>query len=147
MAKYGKTSKARLNTCHPDLIKICTIVVSIMDNSVTEGARPDEKQMEYFLAGKSKLDGVNKRSKHQVTKEEPLSKAVDIAPYPIDYSDGLKARARFYMLAGYMFAVSEMLLASGEITHKLRWGGDWDSDKDFSDQSFDDLPHFELIKA
>jgi hypothetical protein len=26
----------------------------------------------------------------------------------------------------------------------LRWGGDWDSDKDFSDQNFDDLVHWEL---
>jgi hypothetical protein len=28
---------------------------------------------------------------------------------------------------------------------KLRWGGDWDSDKDTKDQNFNDLPHFELI--
>jgi len=28
---------------------------------------------------------------------------------------------------------------------KLRWGGDWDRDLDFSDQRFYDLYHFELV--
>ena len=28
---------------------------------------------------------------------------------------------------------------------KLRWGGDWNDNKDFSDQTFDDLVHFELV--
>lgn len=28
---------------------------------------------------------------------------------------------------------------------KIRWGGDWDLDTDLKDNTFDDLPHFELI--
>ena len=27
---------------------------------------------------------------------------------------------------------------------KLRWGGDWDGDWQTRDNTFDDLPHFEL---
>lgn len=145
MAKFGKSSKTRLDTCHIDIQKICSEVIKYYDFSILEGARPDEKQMEYFKAGKSKLDGINKRSKHQVTKYQPLSNAIDIAPYPIRWT-GEKDKARFYMLAGYMFTTAEILFSQGVITHKLRWGGDWDSDKDFRDQSFDDLPHFELAK-
>jgi peptidoglycan L-alanyl-D-glutamate endopeptidase CwlK len=26
----------------------------------------------------------------------------------------------------------------------VRWGGDWDGDRDIDDQTFDDLPHFEF---
>jgi len=46
-----------------------------------------------------------------------------------------------------MFATAERLYNEGKITHKLRWGGDWDSDKVFDDQNFDDLPHFELVSV
>jgi peptidoglycan L-alanyl-D-glutamate endopeptidase CwlK len=28
---------------------------------------------------------------------------------------------------------------------KIRWGGDWDRDEELHDQTFFDLPHFELI--
>ena len=145
MPQFGKRSKKNLRTCHKDLQKICKYVIRHYDFSVIEGARTLQKQQEYFKDGKSKLDGINKKSKHQVTKEKPKSKAVDIAPYPIDFKNDSKAKARFYQLSGYMFMASEILFAAGETTHKLRWGGDWDGDKEFEDQSFDDLPHFELI--
>lgn len=145
MPKFGKVSQERLNTCHIDLKKICNEVIRHIDFSVLEGARTDEAQKQYFKDGKSKLDGVKKKSKHQVTKQKPLSDAVDVAPYPIDFNNDSKAKARFYMLAGYFFQASETLYEAGEITNKLRWGGDWDGDKDFKDQTFDDLPHFELI--
>lgn len=147
MPQFGKDSRAKLNTCHKDLQLICEEVIKNIDFTVTEGAREDAKQMQYFKEGKSKLDGVKQRSKHQVTKEEPLSYAVDIAPYPVNYANKPKTLARFYMLAGYMFQASAKLFEEGKITHKIRWGGDWDGDKDFTDNTFDDLPHFELIKA
>lgn len=147
MPQFGKDSRAKLNTCHKDLQLICEEVIKNIDFTVTEGAREDAKQMQYFKEGKSKLDGVKQRSKHQVTKEEPLSYAVDIAPYPVDYSNKAKSLARFYHLAGYMFQASAKLLEEGKITHKIRWGGNWDGDFDFADQNFDDLPHFELKKA
>ena len=41
--------------------------------------------------------------------------------------------------SGYAFAFSVMM----DVT--LRWGGDWDGDRDFKDQRFIDLPHFELV--
>lgn len=139
MYKFGKRSLKKLNTCHIDLQSICNEVIQNIDFSILEGERTLEQQQIYFKEGKSKLDGVIKKSKHQSSP----SMAVDIAPYPIKWN-GNKARARFYLLAGYMFQASEELYKQGKITHKLRWGGDWDSDKDFEDQSFDDLPHFEL---
>ena len=149
MYKFGKTSQARLNTCHIDLQKICNEVIKNIDFSVLEGARTLAKQQEYFNAKppRTTLDGINKKSKHQVTKEKPLSTAVDVAPYPIDFKNQSKARARFYFLAGYFFQASKTLFDAVDITPKLIWGGNWDNDFDFEDQTFDDLPHFELVKA
>ncbi len=143
MPKFGKRSQQRLDTCHEDLQKICNEVIVSIDFSVLEGRRTLEKQQEYFRTGRSQLDGIHKKSKHQSIP----SQAVDVAPYPIDFSQASKAKARFYMLAGYFFEAAKVLLERGEISHELRWGGDWDSDKSFEDQSFDDLPHFELHRV
>ena len=88
------------------------------------GKRTPERQLELFNAKKSKtLD-----SKHLT------GRAVDVAPYPIDWDD----TDRFYHFAGYVFGIAESMGIH------LRWGGDWDSDFTFTDQSFHDLPHFEL---
>jgi len=141
MPKFGNKSKERLDTTHNDLKVICNEVIKTFDFSILEGTRSLEQQQKYFNTGRSKLDGINKKSKHQSFP----SLAIDIAPYPIDFKNNSKARARFYLLAGYMFQASETLFEAGITTHKLRWGGDWNSDKDFHDQSFDDLPHFELV--
>jgi len=131
MAKFGKTSKRRLKTCHPDIQRLMNEVIKLYDFSVLEGERTLEKQQEYFKAGKSKLDGIYQKSKHQSSP----SLAVDIVPYPIDWND----TKRFAYLAGLVMAKAD------ELGIKIRWGGNWDMDFDFKDQSFHDLPHFELV--
>ena len=140
---FGRRSHSKKITCHKDLQLILDESIKVVDFTILEGARSQETQMEYFAQGKSKLDGVSKKSKHQVSDEQPLSMAVDIAPYPIDWND----KFRFAFLAGVMKGVATRLLEDGKISHKLRWGGDWDSDNNFKDQTFFDLPHFELIKV
>lgn len=140
--KFGTVSRNKLATCHTDLQLICNEVIKIYDCTVTDGARSLEQQQEYFRQKRSKLDGVKKKSKHQVSDDQPLSLAVDIVPYPVNYHD----KERFFFLAGLMKGIAFRLLEEGRIAHALRWGGDWDSDNDFKDQSFNDLPHFELIQ-
>ena len=82
----------------------------------------------YYDQGKSKL-------KFPSGKHNSLpSTAVDIAPYPIVWSDHDKFRA----LANRVIGIG---LALGI---KLRWGGDWDGDLSFKDQTFHDLPHLEI---
>lgn len=74
--------------------------------------------------------------------------AIDIMPYKGKsnaFSGKIKDNARFYFMAGIVFAITEELYEQNLITHKIRWGGDWDSNTLFDDNSFDDLPHFELI--
>jgi peptidoglycan L-alanyl-D-glutamate endopeptidase CwlK len=142
MASFGNKSTTILSTCHRDLQVICREAIKTFDFSIYEGERPIDRQQQLFKDGKSKIDGINKKGKHNYSP----SLAFDGAPYPIDFSEDSKKKARFYYWAGVMFTVADRLLQEGKITHKLRWGGDWDSDKDFTDQTFDDLCHFELKK-
>lgn len=116
-------------------------VIGLFDFTVLEGHRGEEAQNRAYAKGLSKLPWP--RGKHNSSP----SKAVDIAPYPIDWGDGetpLKAEAtrqRFCYLAGFVMAVA----LQREIS--LRWGGDWNGNRDTRDESFRDLGHFEILES
>jgi peptidoglycan L-alanyl-D-glutamate endopeptidase CwlK len=142
MPKFGTTSKERLSSCHNDLQIIFNEVVKSYDCIILEGHRSVERQQRLYKEGKSKIDGINKKGKHNYMP----SLAVDVAPYfnntpHVRWND----TTSFYLFAGYVIGVSDILYKNGVISHILRWGGDWDSDKDIHDQTFNDLVHFELI--
>ena len=130
MPAFSSRSRSRLETCHPDLVKLFREVIKHWDCTVLEGHRSIEDQQEAFRTGRSKIDGVNKKGKHN---HDP-SLAVDVAPYPVDWDD----LERFRAFGGYVLGTADQMGIS------IRWGGDWDSDRDFKDHSFVDLPHFEL---
>ena len=134
---FSTKSKERLLTCHKDIQKIAAVACSRKDFSVLEGTRTLEQQQKYFKDGKSKLDGIKKKSKHQSNP----SMAVDIAPTPIQWDD----MKPFHEMADIMLDVAAELKASGDINHRLRSGLDWDMDGDRTDQKFNDGPHFELV--
>ena len=148
MYKFSEKSLSRLKTCHPDIQAILNELIKIYDFSIIEGIRSTQRQQELFNAGKSKLDGITKKSKHQDLDGSGLSHAVDIMPYKKGtnaFSGQEKDDRRFYMMMGMVKAISEQLIKEGKITHRVRFGLDWDGDDTFKDQTFDDLPHFELI--
>jgi peptidoglycan LD-endopeptidase CwlK len=126
--KYGKTSKARLETCHPELQRLFNSLIQDYDISILCGHRGKEEQNKAVSDGKSTV--VYPKSKHN----SQLSLAVDAGLYPIDWND----MGRWYMFVGI---VKERALQLGI---NIRCGADWDSDLKTSDQSFHDLPHFEL---
>lgn len=128
MPKFGRTSRARLETCHPDLQRVFNEVIKTWDCSILCGHRSEADQNAAYSKGASKLKFP--KSKHN----QYPSIAVDVAPYPIDWND----LGRFYMFAGYVHRVAE------EMGVSLRYGGDWDGDSRTTDQKFNDLPHFEL---
>ena len=71
------------------------------------------------------------------------SLAVDIYPY---FNNGANwDNEHLSYLSGIIHAVSEMLLIEGKISHRIRWGGNFDMDGEILEQSFDDRPHFELV--
>ena len=142
MFKFSKKSKSRLETCHPDIIQIMNVALSIsnIDFGISEGHRSINKQKEYFDKGLSKKDGVTSLSKHNYYP----SLAVDIYPYFNNQANWDKEHLSY--LAGIIHAVSENLYSNKKIKHRIRWGGNWDMDGTIiKDQSFNDRPHFELL--
>lgn len=129
LPKFGARSLHALEGVHPDLRRLFERVVLTFDCAILEGARTPERQQELYATGKSKtLD-----SKH-LRQPSGFAHAVDVAPWPLDWED----RDRWYAFAGYVRGIAESL----EIN--VRWGGDWDGDWTFTDQTFHDLPHWEL---
>lgn len=129
MPKYGTRSAERLSTCHKGIQRLFNRVVEDFDCSVLEGHRGEARQNQLFNEGKSKLE-----YPHGKHNRKP-SEAIDVAPYPIDWDD----LNRFYYFAGYVKALAN------EMGLKIRWGGDWDGDTILDDQTFMDLPHFEIL--
>ena len=128
MPRFGKRSRSRLSTCDDRLQDLLREVVKHFDCSVIQGHRGKEEQNEAFDEGRSKLrypDGNHNASP---------SKAVDVAPYPIDWSD----RDRFHYFGGFVLGIAS------QMGLKIRWGVDCDRDTQVKDNKFDDLTHFEI---
>lgn len=125
--KLGARSVERLNTINPDLRRVVMKAFETMpfDVTVIEGIRTKERQAELFAKGASKT----MNSKHLT------GRAVDLAPYPIDWND----KQRFVVMAEHVLA------AAKELGVKVRWGGDWNQNGDWKDERFFDGPHFELM--
>lgn len=143
MPKFSRRSRSHLETCHPQLQALFNAVIETHDCTILEGVRTTERQQELFRQGRSKLDGVRRKSKHQA-KSDGTSHAVDVAPYPIDWSVGKPDVAERWL--DFARAVLSEARKQGI---SIRWGGDWDGDWDEvsdprGDQRFNDWPHWEL---
>ena len=130
MPSYSKASQERLDSCCPEIREIFEEVIKHYDNSVITGHRQKHEQDEAFRTNKSKVQWPNSKHNHVP------SEGIDAAPYPIDWKD----RERFSHFAGFVQATARSM------GHKLRWGGDWDGDRDLKDNTFDDLVHFEIVR-
>ena len=148
MYKFGEKSLEKLNTCHEDLQKILLLAISVsnVDFGISEGHRPVERQNQLFREGKSKIDGINKKGKHNYKP----SGAADFYIYHPDIEMRRKMaydKNHLSYVAGVIQASAEMLYNEGIIKHKIRWGGNWDSDGVIAfDQSFLDMPHVEIVE-
>jgi len=142
MPAFSKTSKGRLATCHPDLQLIFNTAIKTVDCSVFCGHRSKANQNKAFDNGLSQVQYPN--SKHNSFP----SMATDGGPYFIELKNtDWEDHKAFAVFAGYLLRIADELLEKKEITHRLRWGGDWDGDGRTSDETFVDLPHFELVKV
>lgn len=128
--KFSAKSQGRLDTCHADLVRLFEAVIGAgHDCTVIEGHRNRETQDEYFRTGKSKKKWPD--GKHNKIP----SQAVDVMPYPIDWSD----RKRLEAFALVVFATAAKLGIA------VRWGGDWNQNGKSDDERFFDGPHWELV--
>lgn len=134
MPKFGTKSLERLSTCEEPLQKLFNEVIKYYDCSIICGHRGADEQNLAYHSGKSKL-------KFPESKHNSLpSKAIDVVPYfkvkpHIRWED----KDSFYYFAGFVLGVA------AHMGINIRWGGDWSMDNDLHDQTFNDLPHFELI--
>jgi hypothetical protein len=81
---------------------------------------------------KSQIDGVKRKSKHQISKENPKSKAIDCFPYKkgLNSFDGsIESRLLFYEMNWHFYR------ASLKLKIPIKQGYLW---------SFKDMPHIEL---
>jgi peptidoglycan L-alanyl-D-glutamate endopeptidase CwlK len=140
---FSQKSLARLSTCHDDLQLIMqeAIRLSNVDFGIMEGHRSIADQSKYFEKGLTKIDGINKKGKHNLTPSE----AVDIYVYVKDKPELAYDSDHLSYVSGVIQTVAKILFEAGKIKHTIRWGGNWDGDGEIlTDQSFDDRPHFEL---
>ncbi len=132
MPIFSERSLSILETCHIDIVRIMMDVIPHFDCSIISGYRGEDDQNELFRQGLSQKKFPN--SCHNIS---PLSVAVDIAPYPIDWMD----LEQFTYLAGFVKGIA---IQRGI---QLRWGGDWNNNYQVSDEHFRDFGHFELIEV
>lgn len=133
------------DTLHPDLKKLVkvSLEVSQVDFVIVEGHRSVERQNELFKAGKSKIDGINKKGKHNYLP----SLAFDFCAYVEGRQELAYDRDHIMYLVGVFTAVGEFLYLNNNIEHRIRSGANWDRDGLLiKDQSFNDLVHLELWK-
>lgn len=128
MPTFGKQSAERLATCHPDLQRLMNEAIKYVDFSITCGHRGQAEQDKAFEDGASKLKWPN--GQHNKLP----SRAVDVAPYPLNWNDA----EAFTLLSGVILGVACMMGI------KIRIGADWDGDFNMLEHSFKDRPHVEL---
>lgn len=136
--KLGLASRKNLEGLHPNLVAVVNraIQLTTQDFSVTCGVRTLAEQKELYAQGRTKPGQIvtwTLKSRH-LPAADGLGRAVDLAPYPIDWNDLLK----FDAIAKAMFDASKVLGIP------IRWGADWDQDGKPRERGETDSPHFEL---
>jgi len=126
---FGKRSRDALASCDRRLQDILNEAIKTHDFAVLCGFRDEFEQNKAVAEKRSTKVWPN--SKHNSYP----SRAVDIAPFPIDWSD----TARFARLVGY---IERIAFEQGK---RIRWGGDWNGNGRTKDERFVDMPHLELV--
>lgn len=136
MPKFGIASLKQRDTLCEELKVVVDDVIDVFDFSILEGFRDEEAQNRAYARRLSHV-----RWPHGSHNVLP-SNAMDLAPYPIDWGNdpdkAEAARQRFCYLAGFV------MMSALKHGIQLRWGGDWDGDRDTRDERFRDLGHFEI---
>ncbi|MBU1193978.1 MAG: M15 family peptidase [Proteobacteria bacterium] len=135
MSKFSLKSQDKLSTCHPLLQKLFNDVIKDYDCAIIDGHRARREQNVRYQQGRSKLKWPN-------SKHNPMpSMAVDAGPYFEDKGIPWDEPNQFYVFAGYVLSRAK------DLGIQIRWGGDWDMDRDVNDQFFNDLAHYELLST
>ena len=127
----GPRSLLRLRGVHPDLFAVVKYAISMqskLDFTVVCGLRSLSRQSELFAAGLTRTMASRHLTGH----------AVDLAP--MVNGKVVWSSPAFRPLSALILTAAHML----QVT--VRWGGDWNGNGK-SDESFIDMPHFELPRG
>ena len=160
MIVLSEKSRRKLEGLDPRLVSVVREAARTagpeLDFTVLEGVRSKEQMMVNYGKGRTaaqlakhgipasyarpkeaKVTWLNNpfASNHRVMPDG-FGKAVDLAPWPIDWNDG----KRFQALAEHMLATAKRMGV------RIRWGRDWDMDGRYEEKGETDGPHFELVE-
>ena len=143
---FGKRSEGHLAQMHVDLELILreSLRTCPIDFGIHESHRSYQKQLQYFLEGKSAIDPrKGRKSKHMIW----LSQAADIHISEKHKGKSLTwDQVHLAAVASWIQSTAVALYKQGRVIHIIRWGGNWDSDGVIAlDHSLVDMPHVELI--
>ncbi len=129
MFNFSVHSNLLLATADERLQALCNEVIKHYDFSVIEGHRSLQRQKELYEEGKSQIDGVVKKGKHNYMP----SLAVDVLPYKKGHNafDGSDESELMFWRMLWHFK-----RASIKLKIPIRFGAFW---------SFKDFPHIELV--
>jgi len=135
----GAKSKERLEGVHPDLVNVVemAILLTKQDFMVLEGVRTPERQAELYAQGRTKPGQKvtwTLKSNHFKNPHTGYGHAVDLVPFPVDWS-----HKKLDVVSKAMFAAADTLGV------EIRWGADWDRDGLPREKGESDSPHFELV--
>jgi len=145
---FSAASLLKLGTCDERLQQVANraLAKQLIDFGINHGWR-DEKTQNALADATPPLS--KKRwpdSKHNAMDVlgKPCSLAFDAYPYIRADGKGFIPWSEpryWHYLAGIIIS------SAVEVGVTLRWGGDWDGDNFYGDQTFNDLGHFELKDA
>jgi hypothetical protein len=128
--QFPPAQQAKLDTCDERLKLLVNEVHQQFPVVVVYGHRGESEQTKAYVGGFSKVQYPN--SPHN----KYPSRAVDLAPYPLDWNN----TRRFIEMYHVVMSVAERLGI------KIRAGADFNQDGDLTNDKFRDLPHFELAE-
>ena len=146
--QYGSASQAKLESCHPDLERVFKRALRMTPDAV-------DITIVWGFRNKAEQNSIDPRftnarwpmSYHNAVNDfdEPLSDAVDFAPY-ITLRNGKKGipwsdNKLFCLVAGIILAAASIEDVG------LTWGGDFDRDGSTEDQTLADLGHVQRTNA
>ena len=123
MGLLGERSLKSIEEIDPRLTLIIGYVLAEgkVDLTIIEGLRSTKSQQKLFKDGKSQLDGINKKSYHQI------GHAFDFIPYPFNGWDDIESFKKVGV---------ELKKATSKFGFECQYGGDW--------KNFKDYPHFQI---
>jgi len=145
---YSKSSLAKLEGVHPDMVNFAFELANVIDCKIVYGVRTDEEQLALYKSGRSSFDGITKRSNHQIQKDG-YGYALDILPLPVGvnmYDDkDEENKLRWAQFDGFCFAIAYKLSMNIKTGFKWRNNMMKSLQRNEKDNTLPDGNHIELL--